>query len=74
MIPIARYLSLLLLSAAVIGLVALGVAGTAGAEVSTTQTNGHTAIVATPKTTAKPPQWAGSHRRHGSYHHSPFRR
>lgn len=74
MIPIACYLSLLLLSAAVIGVVALGLAGTAGAVVTSSHTNGSHAIVATPDNTAQPPQWAGPHRRHGSYRHSPFQR
>ena len=45
---IARRLALPLLSAGFIGGAALGLAGTASAEVSTTTTNGHHAIVATP--------------------------
>lgn len=71
---ITRLLALPLLSAGIIGGAALGLAGTAGAEVSTTTTSGHTAIVATPDTKAQPPQWPSSHYRHGNYHHNPFLR
>jgi len=70
---IARRLALPLLSAGFIGGAALGLAGTASAEVSTTTTNGHHAIVATPDTKAKPPVQADSHYGHRHHHNNPWR-
>lgn len=63
---IARYIALPIVSAGILGGAALGLAGMANAAVTTTQTGGHTSIVATPDTYAKPapsviPGWRFHH-------------
>ncbi len=63
---IARYIALPIVSAGILGGAALGLAGMANAEVTTTQNGGHTSIVATPDTYAKPapsaiPGWRFHH-------------
>jgi ABC-type enterobactin transport system permease subunit len=51
---IVARIALPIVSAGVLSGAALGLAGIAGATVTTTQTGSHTAIVATPDTYAKP--------------------
>jgi hypothetical protein len=63
---ITRYIALPIVSAGILGGAALGLAGMANATVTTTQTGGHTAIVATPDTIARPapiamPGWRFHH-------------
>ena len=63
---IARFIALPIVSAGILGGAALGLAGMANAEVTTTQNGSHTSIVATPDTYAHPapgalPGWRFHH-------------
>lgn len=70
---ITRRLALPLLSAGAVAGAALGLAGTASAEVTTNTTNGSHAIMVRPDTTARPATMIApySHRRH--HHNNPWR-